>query len=360
MAKQIKTRSDKAGLPPGTLVYLGKKRTKKINITVLDYDETQFKETQVKNVEECFPYVDKPTITWINVDGIYDTEIISKIGENFKFHPLLLEDLLNTNQRPKMDDYEDYIFVVIRMLDFDDKTKQVTSEQVSLILGKNYVISFQEEPEDVFDKVRVRIRHSKGRIRKMGADYLAYALMDAIVDNYFYILEKFGDRIHKLEVRLVEDPRPEALLKIKAMKKEMITLRKSVWPLREVVNNMEKTESKLIEKTTDLYLRDVYDHTIQVMDSVETYRDSLSGMVDLYMSSISNRMNQVMQVLTIIATIFIPLSFITGLYGMNFDRDASPLNMPELSWYWGYMMIWIVMILVVIVQLMYFKKKKWF
>jgi magnesium transporter len=231
---------------------------------------------------------------------------------------------------------------------------------VSLILGQNYVISFQEEPEDVFNSVRDRIRHAKGRIRKMGADYLAYALMDAIVDNYFYILEKFGDRIHNLEVKLVDDPRPEALLKIKAMKQEMITLRKSVWPLREVVNNLEKTESKLIEKSTDRYLRDVYDHTIQVMDSVETYRDSLSGMVDLYMSSISNKMNQVMQVLTIIATIFIPLTFITGLYGMNFDRGSSPLNMPELGWYWGYVSIWIIMILVLITQLMYFKKKKWF
>jgi magnesium transporter len=258
-----------------------------------------------------------------------------------------------------MEDFIDYIFIVIKMLNFDDKTKTITSEQVSLILGSNYVVSFQEEEGDVFNAVRDRIRNAKGRIRKMGADYLAYALIDAVVDNYFFILEKFGERIHNLEETLLENPKPEVLLKIKSMKQEMITLRKSVWPLREVVNSLEKTESILIENSTDLFLRDVYDHTIQVIDSVETYRDSLSGMVDLYMSSISNKMNQVMQVLTIIATIFIPLTFIAGIYGMNFDPKSSPFNMPELGWYWGYLSVWVVMITIVVLMLFYFKKKKW-
>jgi magnesium transporter len=360
MAKLFKQRSEKTGLPPGTLVYVGKERTKKINISVLDYNDKEYNEIKVKKVEDCLSYADKSTVTWINVDGIYNTSIIEKIGEYFKLHPLLQEDIVNTNQRPKMDDYDDYIFIVLKMLDFDDKTKQITSEQVSLILGPDYVISFQEEPEDVFDIVRDRIRHAKGRIRKMGADYLAYALIDAVVDNYFSILEKYGERIHNLEETLIDNPEPEALLKIKLMKREMITLRKSVWPLRELVNNIEKTESKLIDKSTDLFFRDVYDHTIQVIDSVETYRDSLSGMVDLYMSSISNKMNQVMQVLTIIATIFIPLTFIAGIYGMNFDPNASPFSMPELGWYWGYVSVWILMFIITIVMLIYFKKKKWF
>jgi len=357
--KLFKRTSAKAGLPPGTLVYVGKKRTEKIKITLIDYDEKQLTEKTIKRIEECFPFKEKPTVTWINIDGIYDTEIIEKIGKRFDLHPLLMEDIVNTGQRPKMEDFENYIFLVLKMLYFDEKNNEVKSEQISLIFGPNYVISFQELEGDVFDPIRDRIRKAKGRIRKMGADYLAYALLDAIVDNYFLILEKIGEKIETMEENLVTEPTPETLQAIHSLKRETILIRKSVWPLRELVSGLERSESKLIKKSTDIFLRDVYDHTIQVIDTIETFRDMLSGMVDLYLSSISNKMNQVMKVLTIIATIFIPLTFVAGIYGMNFDPAASPFNMPELGWYWGYIMVWVVMIAIGIAMIIYFKRKRW-
>jgi magnesium transporter len=359
MMKSTKERSKKEGLPPGTLIYVGKKRTKKVKISIIDYDEQNYKEKVIKKVDDCIPFKESPTVTWINIDGIYDMGVIEKIGECFKLHPLILEDIVNTNQRPKMDDYDDYIFIVLKMLYYSEKTGEITSEQVSMILGKNFVISFQEQEEDVFNNIRDRIKHAKGRIRKMSADYLAYALIDAIVDHYFVILEKLSEKIETMEDSLVINPTPQLLEKVYDLKKEMITLRKSVWPLRELISGLERTESKLIEKSTDVFLRDVYDHTIQVIDSIETFRDTVSGMMDLYLSSISNKMNQIMQVLTIIATIFIPLTFITGIYGMNFDPGASPFNMPELGWYWGYISVWVVMIVIVVLMLIYFRKKKW-
>ncbi len=357
--KLIKPFSKKTGLPPGTLVYVGKERTKKVKITLIDYDEKHLIEKQLKRIEDCFIYADKPTVTWVNIDGIHRTDIIEKVGKHFNLHPLLLEDIVNTGQRPKLEDFGEYLFIVLKMFYYSEKKNEVTSEQVSLILGSNYVISFQEEEEDVFNIIRDRIRKAKGRIRKMGADYLAYALIDAIVDNYFVILEKFGEKIETMEEALVTEPTPETLQAVHRTKREVILLRKSVWPLRELVNGLERGESKLIRKQTNVFLRDVYDHTIQVIDTIETYRDMLSGMIDLYLSSISNKMNQVMQVLTIIATIFIPLTFIAGIYGMNFDPDASPFNMPELGWYWGYISVWVVMIIVVIGMLIYFKRKRW-
>lgn len=357
--KLFKKTSGKIGLPPGTLVYVGKKRTEKVKITVIDYDEKQLTEKKIKKIEECFPFKDKPTVTWINIDGIYDMEIIEKLGKQFDLHPLLMEDIVSTSQRPKMEDFENYIFLVLKMLYFDEKENEVKSEQISLILGPNYVISFQELEGDIFDTIRDRIRKAKGRIRKMGADYLAYALLDAVVDNYFLILEKIGEKIETMEENLVTEPTPETLQAIHSLKRETILIRKSVWPLRELVSGLERSESTLIKKSTDIFLRDVYDHTIQVIDTIETYRDMLSGMVDLYLSSISNKMNQVMKVLTIIATIFIPLTFIAGIYGMNFDPDASPFNMPELGWYWGYISVWVVMIIIGIIMLIYFKRRRW-
>ncbi len=359
MIKSKIKRSKKSGLPPGTLVYVGKERTKKVRISVIDYNDTEFREWELKKIEECYPLKEKPTVTWVNIDGIYDTSIIEKIGNNYGFHPLLLEDIVNTNQRPKMDDYGEYIYFVLKMLSYDEKKNKINSEQISLILGNNYVISFQEDIGDVFNNIRERIRNSKGRIRKMGADYLAYSLIDAIVDNYFTILEKFGENIEEIEEILVTDPEPETLQTIHSLKREMIILRKSVWPLRELISGLERTESKLILESTDIFLRDLYDHTIQVIDTVETYRDMLSSMVDLYLSSISNKMNQVMKVLTIIATIFIPLTFIAGIYGMNFDPESSPFNMPELGWYWGYVSVWVVMIIISILMLIYFRIRKW-
>jgi len=359
MPKIIKKSSKMRGLAPGELIHIGERKTEKIRITVIDYDEKNFQEREISNVEECFPFKDKKTVTWVNIDGLHDVETIDKIGKCYDIHPLILEDIVNTDQRPKIEDFENYIFFVLKMLYLDEKTHEIHAEQVSLILGPNYVISFQESIGDVFDSIRNRIRSSKGRIRKMGNDYLAYSLIDAIVDNYFVILEKVGEKIESIEEKVISNPIPETLQTIYNLKRGIIFLRKSVWPLREVISGLQRSESKLINRSTNIYLRDVYDHTIQVIDSIETYRDMTSGMLDIYMSSVSNKMNEVMKVLTIFAAIFIPLTFIAGVYGMNFNPNASPFNMPELSWKWGYIAIWIVMICVAITMLIYFRRKKW-
>ena len=353
MRSLIKKRSKKKGLAPGTLVYIGEQKIDQIRITLIDYDKKGFQEKKIENIEECFPFKDKPTITWINIDGLHDTCIIEKIGKHFDLHPLVLEDILNTGQRPKFEDLDKYIFVVGKMMYYDDQENETKTEQISFILGQNFVISFQEKLGDVFDPIRERIRQAKGRIRKEKADYLLYALLDSIVDNYFIILEKVGDKIENLEEIVVKSPEPASLQTIHALKREMIFLRKSVWPLREVINNLGKTDSKLIQSSINIYLRDIYDHTIQIIDTVETFRDMLSGLHDTYLSSISNKMNEIMKVLTIFAAIFIPLTFIAGIYGMNFQF------MPELSWRWGYFAVWGVILTVGITMIIYFKKKKW-
>lgn len=353
MFQFIKKRSKKAGLPPGTMVHIGERKEAKVKITVIDYDKKSFLEKELKKVEECIKYRKRPTATWINVSGIHDTKTIEEIGKCFGLHPLLLEDIVNTDQRPKMEDYGDYIYVVLKMLYGNEKGNEVNAEQMSLVLGPNFVISFQESEDDVFSKVRERLRTGKGRIREMGSDFLAYALIDAIVDNYFVILEQMGEKIEHMEEELVKNPTSKTLQRIHGMKREVIFLRKSVWPLREVISGLLRSESKLIKKTTAVYLRDVYDHTIQVIDTVETSRDILSGMTDIYLSSISNRLNEIMKVLTIIGTIFIPLTFITGLYGMNFRF------MPELESPLGYPAALSVMLVVAVIMLIYFRRKKW-
>ena len=349
----LKKRTVKAGLPPGSVVFVGEKKLETTNLTIIDYDETHFLEKEVNTIEECLPFKDLPTVTWFNVEGLNRTEVIENMGRSFNLHPLLLEDIVNTGQRPKLDDYGDYLFSVFKMLQFDEQESTLKSEQVSLILGVNFVISFQEGAGDVFNPVRDRIRNSKGLIRKMGADYLAYSLIDTVVDNYFTILEKLGDKIEFLEDELVVNPRTETLQMIHSLKREMIFLRKSVWPLREVVSRLERGGSKLIEDTTGIYLRDVYDHTIQVIDAIETYRDLLSGMLDIYLSSISNKMNEIMKLLTIIGTIFIPLTFIAGIYGMNFKY------MPELGLAWGYPVVLLLMSVIGVIMLFFFRGKKW-
>jgi len=353
MGRVTKGRSKKAGLPPGTLIHIGARKVQEPKITILDYDENQFHEREVTAIEECFIFKDKPMVTWINIDGLHQTEILEKLGECYGLHPLVLEDILNTEQRPKMEDYVDYLYVVVKMLHDKGKGGQVEAEQVSLIVGPNFVFSFQESGGDVFEPIRERIRNGKGRVRKMGADYLMYSLLDAIVDYYFVILEKLGERVEFLEEELVTNPKTQTLQEIHHLKSEMIFLRKAVWPLREVIGSLERGESPLIQKTTSVYLRDVYDHTIQAIDTVETFRDMVSGMLDIYLSSVSNRLNAVMKVLTIIATIFMPLTFLAGVYGMNFK------HMPELEWRWGYPLVWAVMIGIGLLMLIYFKKKKW-
>jgi magnesium transporter len=354
MARLIKQRSKKAGLPPGSLVHIGEKKGDKARVAILDYDEAHVQEKEVETIEECFIFKDQPTVTWINVDRIDDVKMIERLGECYGLHPLVLEDILNTDQRPKLEDYGEYSYIVLRMLHYQDRSGRIESEQISLILGRNFVFSFQEGKEgDIFGPLREHIRNNKGRIRKLKADYLAYALLDAVVDQYFLIMEKLGERIESLEEALVAQPTTGTLKEIHSLKREMIFLRKAVWPLREVIGGLERGESSLIQDSTRIYLRDVYDHTIQVIDIIETFRDMVSGMLDIYLSSISNRLNAVMKVLTIIATIFMPLTFLAGVYGMNFK------HMPELEWTWGYPALWLVMIAIGVVMLVYFRKKKW-
>jgi len=351
--KVIKKRSSKAGLPPGTLVHVGEKKAESVRITFIDYDEQSFQEKQVSNIEECLKLKNTPTVSWINIDGLHDIELLEKLGKGFEIHPLILEDILSTGQRPKFEDYEKYIFIVLKMLSFSGENQSVEVEQVSLILGPNYVISFQERIGDVFENIRDRIRNAKGRIRKMGPDYLAYSLIDAVVDNYFVILERFGEKIESMEEEVVGDPKEKTVQQIHSLKREMIALRKSIWPLRELIAGLQKSESSLIKETTDVYLRDVYDHTIQIIDTIESFRDMVSGLLDIYLSSLSNKMNAVMKVLTIIATLFIPLTFVAGIYGMNFEY------MPELKVRWAYGAVWLVMITIAVIMLFYFRRKKW-
>ncbi len=360
MTRLAKKRSKKTGLMPGSLVHIGDKKTEKTRVTSIHYDSDHFEEQEVKGIEECLPLIEKPGVTWINIDGIHHGDTIEKIGQYFKLHPLLLEDIMNTEQRPKSEDYEGYIFIVLKMLHYDEKENEIKAEQLSLILGPHYVISFQEREGDIFNPVRERMRTSKGIIRRAGADYLAYSLIDAVIDHYFVILEKFGEQIEFIEDQLIAKPDKQTLHIIHEMKREMIILRKSVWPLRELISTLQRNGSSLIQETTRVYLRDVYDHTIQVIDTIETFRDMLAGMLDLYLSSVSNRMNEVMKVLTIIATIFIPLTFIAGIYGMNFNPEKSPFNMPELNWYFGYPAVLAVMAVIGVIMVIYFRKKKWF
>jgi magnesium transporter len=354
MAKLIKKRSRKAGLPPGTLIHIGEKRVGRPKLTLIDYDEANFQESEVRTVEECFSFKEKPTVTWINMEGIHEVEIVEKLGNCFGLHPLVLEDILNTDQRPKLEVYGDYIYIVLKMLYDGDPNCPIEMEQVSIILGSNFVISFQEGKEgDVFNPVRERIRSGKGFIRKTGSDYLVYSLIDTIVDNYFLILERMGDKIELLEEELLAHPTTGTLQEIQKFKNEMTFVRRVVWPLREVVSGLGRKESPLIHETTEIYLRDVYDHIVQIMDTIEVYREMLSGMLDIYLSSVSNRLNSVMKVLTIIATIFMPLTFIAGIYGMNFKY------MPELGWRWGYPAVWLIVVIISIAMLIYFKKRKW-
>jgi magnesium transporter len=346
MREVVKKMQEKAGLPPGTLIHIGEETDEEVRITVLDYSESEFQEKQIESVEECLPFKEKPTVTWINVDGVHEVRTIESLGKQYGIHPLVLEDIVNTEQRPKLDDFDDYLFVLLKMLHDYDPQDGIQVEQVSLVVGPNFVISFQERRGDIFDSIRDRIRNAKGRIRKTGADYLAYALMDAVVDNYFIVLEKVGEQ-------LLADPSLDTLHGIQRLKRELLFLRKSVWPLREAASSFERSESSIVRKSTRMYLRDVYGHTIQVIDALETSRDMVSGMLDIYLSSVSNKMNEVMKVLTITATIFIPLTFVAGIYGMNFE------HMPELHWRVGYPLVLLVMAGVAGLMLCFFKRRKW-
>ncbi len=359
MAKLIKKHSQAKGLKPGQAIFIGQKKVDKTRIRVIDYSETEINEFDVSTVEECFPFKDKPTVTWINIDGLHDVTVIEKIGQHFGMHPLVMEDIANTGQRPKLEINDNYIFLVLKMLYLDDSNNDIISEQFSFIFGDNFVISFQERIGDVFEPVRDRLRKTLPRVRFMTSDYLAYTLVDAVVDHYFTVLEGVASKIESMEDVLIDNPKPTDLETIHDLKRQLIFMRKATWPLREVVGGFERAESKLIKGSSKVYLRDLYEHTIQVIDTVETFRDMVSGLLDIYLSSISNKMNEVMKVLTIIATIFIPLGFLAGVYGMNFDTSKSALNMPELGLPFGYILFWILALMIGGGLFIFFKRKRW-
>jgi magnesium transporter len=343
-----------AGLAPGTLVHTGEKKSEATTIMLLTYNEKEFTEKTLATADDFSVNIDKTRVTWINVVGIHQVDVVEKVGKSFGLHPLLLEDILDTGHRPKMEDFCEFIFVTLKALSFNVSSNKIVTDQISLVLGPDYVLSFQEREDEIFSPLKERLRKGLGRARTMGADYLYYALLDSIVDSYFTVLEKLGEKIEYLEDKLVMNPTPATLKSIQELRTGMVFLFKSVWPVREIINSLGRGECVLIKDSTGIYLRDVYDHTIQVVDTVETYRDVITGMLDIYLSSINNRISEVMKVLTIIATIFIPLTFIVGIYGMNFKY------MPELESRWGYPLVWLIMIAIGGFMGVYFKKKNWF
>ena len=355
MFDEIKKFAGKTGLSPGTLTPVEGKSSHPVKLTRIYYNPADLEESSLESPEQLSALSDPETgVSWLNLDGIHNIDWIREMGERYEIHPLAQEDIVNSAQRAKFDEFDNSLYMVLRMLSYNDSKDCVEDEQISLLLKPGLLLSFQEHPGDVFAGVRLRINEGRKRLRSGGSDYLAYALIDAIVDHYFVVLEKLGERIELLEEEVTNRPSPATLEKIHNCKRELLFLRKSVWPLREVISSVQREESPLFVPETLLFMRDVYDHTIQVIDTVETYRDIVSGLVDLYLSSVSHRMNEVMKVLTIIATIFIPLTFIAGIYGMNFAR------MPELQWDLGYPVVLGVMLIVALIMILFFKRRHWF
>lgn len=353
LSKTIKFRVKKAGLAPGSLIPLSETKSDKVQISVFDYNTTTLIEKQDTTIQDCLKCLDSLDTTWINISGIDDIQTIEILGRRFGLHPLLLEDITSSGQRSKLDDYKDTIFIVAKMLSYNNESQTVEDEQVSLVLGKNFLISFLESKNNVFAPIYERLRPNNSKIRQRGPDYLCYTLLDCLVDNYFLILEKVDGKLENLEEEVIRSPSPKTLQKIQRSKREITLLRKSVWPMREVISNFRRIESPLIEDSTKLYIHDVYDHTIQAIDAIESFRDIASGMLDIYLSNISQRMNEIMKVLTVVSTIFVPLTFIASIYGMNFD------NIPELHWHYGYYAVLTLMVLVTLGMLYYFKHKGW-
>lgn len=351
--KLLKKRGRKLGSPPGTLIHVGEARQTTTRIQRIRYDEEHLDEQEVLATTRFVP-PDRVTETlWIDIDGLHDAEVIRQFGEDFGIHPLVLEDIINTDQRPKIEAHEDYTYVVLKMLQYDEVRQGVRIEQVSLVIGNNYLLSFQETQDDVFDSVRLRLRSGR-RIRQRGPDYLAYALIDAIVDDYFALLERLSDAIESLEDEVISRPSPETLTRIHHLRREMLLVRKAIWPIREVLSTLSRDDSLVLRAETRLHLRDVYDHSIHIIENIEIFRDLLSGMLDLYISSVSQRMNEIMKTLTIFASIFMPLTFLAGVYGMNFHA------MPELAWRWGYPLILAIMLAIGGGLIFYFRWRRWF
>ena len=330
-------------------------------IVVIDYSETQAVRQEVETPEECAPFLDTESVSWVDVKGLGSEDILRRLGKVFSLHPLVLEDIVNVPQRPKIEEYDDQLLIIARMVTMKASGLGFVSEQVSLILGRHYLLTVQEEPEyDCFGPIRERVRTGKGTIRKQGADYLAYALLDSIIDGFFPVLEEYGEKIEELEDEVVSNPSRQTLEKIHSVKRELLGLRRAIWPQRDAINALIRDGNDLISHEVHIYLRDCYDHAIQVLDMVETYRELAASLMDVYLSSVSNKMNEIMKLLTVISSIFIPLTFIAGVYGMNFDPSKSPFNMPELDWYWGYPACWAIMLTTALGLIYFFWRRGWF
>ncbi len=353
MARFYKKRDESRGLPPGSLVFIGEKKTDQIRIRLIDYDGSELQEDTLQSVAKGADFAKTQTVTWINVDGLHDTNQIKEIGRIFDLHPLLMEDILNTGQRPKMEEFDNYLFIVLKMLRYDEERQMIRAEQLSIVVGKTFLLTFQERPGDVFEPVRERIRKRKGRIRVSGVDYLAYALLDTVVDNYIHIVEKVGEKVEDLEERVLSDPDPSVISEINALKREMAFMRKSTRPAREAITMLSKLDSELIREQTRPFLKDLLDIVSGASEAIDTYRDMLSDQLNIYNSLVANRMNDIMKVLTIFAAIFIPLTFIAGIYGTNFEY------LPELHFRYSYFYFWGVLVSVAVGMLYFFKRKGW-
>ena len=346
-------RSQKAGLPPGTLVHIGERKVDRVRMEVVQYDASGVRAFTLADPRQAGTYREGPGVAWVNVIGVHDLDLVARLGEALNLHPLTLEDITNTEQRPKMEDYPGYIFLVVKMLEYREEDATVTTEQISIVLTGRLLVLFQERPGDMFAELRKRIRNDRSLIRSRGVDYLLYAVLDCIVDSYFRILEQIGEDLEELEDRILGRAGDDTAERIQVLKRALLSVRRAVWPLRDVVNALSRNEVEEVGPETRMYFRDVYDHTVQVIDTMESYREMIAGLLEIYLSAVSNRLNEVMKMLTIIATVFIPLTFITGVYGMNFRY------MPELHWRWAYPAVWGVMALVAGALILYFRRKKW-
>lgn len=350
----VRKTGKKAGAPPGTIMHLGEHRTYRVKITQVNYDENNYYEKNDISLGELFKSYPEYNVEWVNFDGIHDVDMIERIGAHYSINMLVLEDIVNSSQRPKYEDYDDYVYIVLRMLTHDEKRNEAESEQVSIILSHDMVLTFQEKESDDFESIRNRIRKKKGKLYRMGSDFLCYSIIDYIIDNYFIVLEKIGDRIDTLEEEVLGHIEEDTIQKLHALKRDTLAIKKSLWPLRDILSIMLKPGSPIVKDETKLFLRDAYDHTVEAIETVEVYRDFISGLLDINLSRMSNRMNEIMKVLTLISTIFMPLTFIAGVYGMNFK------NMPETEWKSGYFLILSIMFSMAALMLVFFKKKKWF
>ena len=335
------------------MVFVGEKKVGEVTIRVIDYDQKQLSEQELRDIKDGLTYKNTATVTWININGLHDTELIREIGQGFGLHALVLEDIVNTGQRPRIEEYEDYLFFALKMMSYDQSTGKIHSEQLSMILGKSFLLTLQEQPGDVFEPVRERIRKQKGRIRKVGIDYLAYALLDTVVDNYLFIIERFGEQIEEIENQILDNPTQEVLSNINDYKREMNYLRKTIRPVREFILQLSRLDSEIIQEATQPFVKDLLDLSNQAVDAIDTYRDMLNDHLDIYDSRVSNRLNEIMKVLTIFSAIFIPLTFIAGVYGTNFDY------VPELKFHYSYFFMWGVMIVVAGLMLRFFRRKGW-